>query len=185
MTKLGESLAHKDEVIQALEKENEALKKEIKALKTQIEFQRGGPVVELIREWTEGTLTVYKDRYDATTKNGTRLEIKHSKVHTLKSGVRRWTWSSILGMNEMKKFDYLVLAGLKDAHYEYPDLPYVLFLVPRGNLDHIASGSLVLNTNLDLDRANNHKLRLLKPYLVRSRNEFERFKCPTPTNTPT
>jgi cell division protein FtsB len=53
MTKLDESL-DKDEVIQALKKENEALKNENKALTTQIEFQRGGPVVELIREWTGG-----------------------------------------------------------------------------------------------------------------------------------
>ena len=179
MTKLDESLMQKDEVIQALEKVNEALRNENKALKRQIEFARGAPVVELIRKWTGGTSTSYKDRYDVTTKNGTRLEIKYSKVHTLKNSVRRWTWNNILGT---KEFDYLVLAGVKDQAYEYPDLPFVLFVVARSVVNDITSGGncLALNTKLDMDRSNNHKLRRLKPYLVRLRKEFERFKYPTP-----
>jgi hypothetical protein len=170
-----ELLVHKDEVILALEKENVALKNENNALKKRIEFARGGPVEELIKEWTEGKITKYKDRYDVMTKNGTHLEIKYSKVHTLKNSVRRWTWHNILGM---KEFDYLVLAGVKDQAYEYPDLPFVLFVVPRSNMNDIMSGSngLSLNTNLDIERANNLKAVLLKPYLARSQNEFERFR---------
>jgi hypothetical protein len=162
-------LAQKDEVILAL-------KNEIKALKTKIESARGAHIEELVKEWTEGTRMGYKDGHDVTTKNGTCLEVKYSEVRTLENGVKRWNWDSILGQNETKKFHYLVLAGAKDDSYEYPTLPYVFFIVPRDAVNDITRNCLALNTNLDLDRANNHKLRLLKPYLVRSQSEFERFK---------
>src|SRR5882762_8540941 len=97
---LQDLLIHQNEVILALEKENLALKNENKALKTQIEFARGAPVVDLVREWTEGKLSKYKDPHDVTTKNGTRLEVKYSKVHNLPYSTKRWNWDSILGQNE-------------------------------------------------------------------------------------
>jgi hypothetical protein len=173
-----ELLAQKDEIILALENENAALKNEIKALKTKIEFARGVPVEELVKEWTEGTRMNYKDGHDVTTKNGTRLEVKFSNVHTLKSSIKRWNWDSLLGENEKKEFDYLVLAGAKDESYEYPALPYVLFIVPRDAVNDITSrgNCMALNTNLDIVRGNSQKSTTLKRYLVRSQNEFERFK---------
>jgi len=174
---LQELLVHKDEVILALEKENVALKNENKALKMQIEFARGVPVEELIKEWTEGTRMNYKDSHDVTTKNDTRLEVKYSKVHTLKdTTTKRWVWDSILGQNETKEFDYLVLAGSKNPRYEYPDLPYVFFVVPRIAVNGITSrgNCIALNTNLRTVRA--PKAAMLWCYLVRSQNEFEKFK---------
>jgi hypothetical protein len=171
-------LAQKDEIILALEKENATLKNEVKALKTKIEFARGVPVEELVKEWTDGTRMNYKDGHDVTTKNGTRLEVKFSSVNTLKSSVKRWNWNSLLGENEKKEFHYLVLAGVKDESYKYPELPFVFFIVPRDAVNDIKGrgDSITLNTNLDIVRANNLKLIKLKPYLVRSQNEFERFK---------
>ena len=171
-----ELLVHKDKIILALEKENAELNKsnaelksENKTLKTKIEFARGRHIEKLIKEWTEGTLTKGKSRYDVTTKNGTRLETKWSEVHTQETGVRRWNWSSILGWNKTKIFDYLVLAGAKDPSYQYPDLLYVLFLIPQRIVNDIKcrGNSLALNTNLDINRANTQNLTLLKPYLVR------------------
>lgn len=172
-----ELLAQKDESILALEKQNAALKNDIKALQTTIEFFRGVPIEELVKEWTEGTRMNYKDGHDVRTKNGTRLEVKFSTIHTPKPSLKRWTWSSLLGENEKKDFQYLVLAGVKDQSYEYPALPYVFFIVPRDAVYAITSrGSLALNTNLDIVRANNKTSIMLKGYLVHSQNEFERFK---------
>jgi hypothetical protein len=164
------------EHILTLEKENVALKEENKALKVQLEFARGVPVEKWIAGITDGELTNYKDLHDVTSKNGTRLEVKYSKVHTLPSKTKRWNWGSILGQNEKKKFDFLVLAGLKDPRYEYPDLTYVVFLIPRSAVNDIMGrgNCVALNTNLDTAKAS--KSVMLKRYLVRSQDEFERFK---------
>jgi restriction endonuclease S subunit len=172
-----ELLAQKDETILALENKIKALETKIKTLNTKIEFERGAPIEELVKEWTEGTRMSYKYGHDVTTKNGTRLEVKFSSVNTPKPSIKRWTWSSLLGQNEKKDFHFLVLAGVKDKSYEYPALPFVFFIVPREVVDDITRrGSFALNTNLDIVRANNQKSVMMKRYLVHSQNAFDQFK---------
>jgi hypothetical protein len=95
------------------------------------------------------------------------------------SRTRRWNWDRPLGLNETKEYDFLVLVGEKDPRYyaQYPDLDYVIFLVPRGDVDSIKSkGCVALNTNLDTARA--QKAKVLKRYLVRSRERFAEFREP-------
>lgn len=174
--------------ILTLEKENVALKEENAALKRRLEFARGVQLEELIAELTGGVRTKYKDSHDVTTKNGKRLEVKYSKVHTTRpSMTKRWTWSGILGLNETKVFDFLVLAGLKDPCNEkhYPALPfcgtilpYVFFLVPRNAVNDVKGypKGVVLNTNLN--KPGVPKAEMLKGYLVRSLQEFEQFTSP-------
>lgn len=66
----------------------------------------------------------------------------------------------------------------KDPRYEaqYPDLPYVFFLVPRNAVNDIKTygNRVALNTNLNTARA--AKAEMLKRYLVRSQQEFQQFK---------
>jgi hypothetical protein len=86
----------------------------------------------------------------------------------------------LLGLNETKEYDFLVLVGEKDRTYDaqYPaDLDYVIFLVPRGDVDSIKSKSCVgLNTNLDTATA--PKAKVLKQYLVHSPERFTDFRKP-------
>jgi hypothetical protein len=166
----------KDEVILALEKENKELKEENEALKKWVEFARGAPVVALVAEWTKGVLTKYKDSYDIETKSGMRLEVKWSKCNPTRSSTKRWVWNGILGLNRMKDFQFLVLAGEKDPRYKarYPNLPYVFFLVPRSAVNNVKGGNSVgFSTNPDTVWGAAPKR--LKPYLVHSQDEFGRF----------
>ena len=110
--------------------------------------------------------------------NGTRLEVKQSKVNTLSgSKTKRWTWSNLLGLNDTNAFDFLVLLGEKDKRYEKqypPDLDYVCFLVPRSDVNNIKNSwapNLALNTNLATAKA--RKAEVLKRYLIRSREQFK------------
>ena len=175
MTK-NDNIRRVDKRIVALEKENVALKKENEALNEQLAFARGLPAVNYVADLTEGTLTKYKDRYDVRTKNGNCLEVKWSHLNAPNpSKTRRWNWESILGMNQTKLYDFLVLTGKKDSRYEaqYPiELPWVFFLVPFGDVFKIMSKGyrVALNTNLATSRTYNSTLRT---FLVRSTQQFK------------
>ena len=125
---------------------------------------------------TGGTRTKgYKDLYDVITKKGNRIEVKLSKVHEYKHTLtKRWTWDRLLGP---KKYDYLVLAGEKDARWPElypPELEYVFFVVPQSAVKDINSGGdcVALNTNFKTARAPKAKV-LIDRYLVRSQEQFK------------
>jgi hypothetical protein len=167
MTKDAEILRLKERIFK-LEKENAALKK-------RLDFARGVPAEDFIAELTRGKRSRYKDGHDVTTKGGYRLEVKSSNLHSPSSSkTLRWTWDNLLGLHETKQYDFLVLVGEKDPRYEeqYPEMPYVCFLVPRRDVDTINSTGdcVALNTNLATAKA--PKSNALKRYLVRSREHF-------------
>jgi hypothetical protein len=170
---------NKDEVILRLKKRTSELEQENEALKKRLDFARGGPAEKFVAELTGGELTRYKDRHDVTTKSGHRLEVKLSHLNRpASSKTKRWNWDRILGLNETKEYDFLVLTGEKDERYkeQYPPcLPYVFFLVPRRDVPAImgAGNCVALNTNLNTARAN--KAEVLKRYLVRSPERFREF----------
>jgi hypothetical protein len=151
--------------IRELEQENEELKKKR-------DRARGVPAEDLVARMTGGKRTEgYKDKYDVLTEKGNRIEVKLSKVHQLSNKIRRWNWDRLLGP---KEYDYLVLAGEKDARCSdaYPsDLEYVFFLVPRTEVDDINSAGdcVALNTNFARAKAR----ILIDRYLVRSQAEFK------------
>jgi len=180
MTKDDEIQGLKKRILE-LERANHELKQDNEALRKRINFARGAPAEELIAKLTDGQRTGYKDRYDVTTMSGHRLEVKLSHLQTPSSSrTRRWNWERLLGLNETKQYDFLVLAGEKDPRYDaqYPDLPFVIFLVPRRDVDTIVSSGnrVALNTNLDTARA--QKAMVLKSYLVRSPERFTEFRKP-------
>ena len=169
---------HKDYRWLELLKENEALRRENEALKKKLDFARGGPCVIYVAGLPGGEPSRYKDGYDLTTKHGRRLEVKWSKVQLSKeSNYRGWVWDNVLGRNETKTYEILVLGGQREERHEaqYPvGLPYVCFLVPRQYVDSIRTCNAVrLNTNLATARA--PKSEILKRYLVRSEAEFRDF----------
>ncbi|MGB2642300.1 MAG: hypothetical protein WBG02_20520 [Candidatus Acidiferrum sp.] len=154
--------------IRELEEENEELKK-------RRDRARGVQAEELVAKMAGGERTeIYKGLHDVTTKKGTRIEVKQSKVHEYKSTkTKRWVWDNLVGP---KKYDFLVLAGEKDPGFceQYPaDFEYVFFLVPRGAVSDINSRGdcVALNTNFATARAAKARI-LIERYLVRSQEEF-------------
>jgi hypothetical protein len=155
--------------IRELEEENEELKKKHARA-------RGVPAEDLVAKMTGGTRTKgYKDLHDVITKKGSRIEVKLSKVHEYRdTRTKRWTWDRLLGP---KKYDYLVLAGEKDARWSEaypPDLEYVFFLVPQSAVKDINSvgDCIALNTNFKTVRAPKARV-LIDRYLVRSQEHFK------------
>jgi hypothetical protein len=163
------------ERIRLLERENTQLKKEVEFFRRTPTLAQGLKGETLIANLTDGARTGYKDPHDVTVKGGDRLEVKYSHVNVPNSSTtRRWNWHSVLGSAHNKKYEHLVLVGEKDPRYEdqYPaDLPFVFFLVPRSDVDHIKTGNdIALNTNLATARAS--KSLALKRHLVMAEDTF-------------
>jgi len=180
MTNDDECQRFKKRIVE-LERENDELKQENDALRSRINFARGVPAEELIAKLTDGKRTGYKDRHDVTTRSGHRLEVKLSHLNNPSSSrTGRWNWDRLLGLNETKKYDFLVLMGVKDPRYhaQYPDLDYVIFLVPRGDVDSIKSRGNCVAPNTNLGTARAQKAIVLKRYLVRSPERFTEFRRP-------
>lgn len=168
MPRVDEEILQLKGRIRELEKENEELKR-------QHARARGVPAEDLVARMTGGTRTKgYKDLHDVTTKKGNRIEVKLSKVHEYRdTSTKRWTWDRLLGP---KKYDYLVLAGEKDARWSEaypPDLEYVFFLVPQSAVEDISSvgDCVALNTNFKTVRAPKARI-LIERYLVGSEEKF-------------
>ncbi len=169
------SIASLLERISSLERENAELKKEVEDLKEVVEFHRLTPTQAqgrkgetFIATLTRGVRTGYREPHDVTVNNGDRLEVKMSRVTKPNSYTRRWNWHNVLGSGHNKEYEFLILLGEKDPVWrdQYPpDLQYVIFLVPRSDVDHIKTGNqIAINTNLARVRAK--RSLALKRYLV-------------------
>jgi hypothetical protein len=162
--------------------ENERLTNENAQLRSQLEFLTTHPTIaqglqgeRLVAQITGGVLTGYGDSHDVVVKNGERLEVKKARVRVEAHGHKRWIWHSPLGRRNTKDYDWLVLMGDKDPDHtdQYPpELPFVFFLVPRGNVDQIKSGENVeIGTNLAGARA--PRTQALRRHLVVSGSMFK------------
>lgn len=121
-----------------------------------------------VAQWTGGNVTPQYDAgYDVVSQNGSRLEVKYSKLNRPhKSGdSTRWNWTNILGnASEFKKpYDYLILVGQADERFlsDFPvlDGKFVVFAIPRAyvendrskiRLSSAARGTIALSTNPNL-----------------------------------
>lgn len=162
--------------------ENEILKKQVFELKKELEFLKLHPVFaqglkgeRLIAEMTGGTLTDFSASHDVETPNGSKIEVKFSKLNSpSNSRTRRWNWSKPLGWKDKgKDFDYLLLVGDKDHRFEsqYPDSsPYVFFLIPRAYVEELMSSGGVIGSAVqivtNLQKAKSPKSLLIKKHLV-------------------
>jgi hypothetical protein len=168
MSKDDEILRLRDRIL-VLENENEVLKRKLN-------FMRGVPAEMFVAGLTEGKRTRYKDRHDVTATGGQRLEVKSSHLNLQeRTKTKRWNWDRLLGLNETKEYDFLVLLGEKDPRFEeqYPaDLPYVCFLVPRCDVNNIRNGGNCVALNTNLTTARSVKAQVLKRYLIRTPDQF-------------
>jgi hypothetical protein len=163
------------ERIRLLELENSRLKEERDFFRRTPTLAQGLKGETLIADLTHGVQTGYKDPHDVTVPSGARLEVKYSHLNVQKkTKTKRWNWHSVLGSTNNKQYEYLVLVGEKDTRYDdqYPaDLPVVLFLVPRSEVDHIKTGNdIAINTNLATAMA--PRSLALKRHLVMEKDRF-------------
>jgi regulator of replication initiation timing len=163
-----------------LKRENQKLRKANRELKRTLSFQRGDPVVKYIARLTKGQVTPYKEGYDIVTKCGKQLEVKVSYTlnEQTRTRTKRWVWDRILGLNETKRFDFLLLAGRKDERYKAqypPGLKWVFFLVPWEQVRAVTTQNCIgLNTNREGVRPHNSRARDLWNLLVDSEGEIVR-----------
>lgn len=162
--------------IEKLEKENVELKSEISFLKTHPVFVKGFKGEQLVCDLTSGSLTSFAVGHDVVLKNGSKIEVKYSKlvIPNLNGTSRRWQWSKPLGfMDKGKDYNFLLLVGDKDYRFQEQYLdesPYVFFLIPIENVKSLMSfgkaigSSILLTTKFSTYRS--EKAKQILKYMV-------------------
>jgi hypothetical protein len=128
------------ERIAKLESETVILRAEIRLLRKKL-----GPSAwridankaeEFVHELVDGERTYGSSIYDLETSNGTKIEIKYSNLNKAmpNSAMRRWVWAHVLGRDNAKVFDRLILLAPHDPQFRNkmkdPDSRWVIFDVP-------------------------------------------------------
>lgn len=147
----------------SLEEENkilrlrvESLERELAFLKTHTSIAQGMRGESLIMDLAGGVIGSYASQHDLMLKDGTKIEVKFSKLNTpnLNASTRRWSWSKPLGWKDKgKNYDLLLLVGEKDERFKVHDIddsPYVFFLVPYSNVHEIATSGEAIGSNVQL-----------------------------------
>jgi hypothetical protein len=99
-----------------------------------------------IAELVGGRGRGHPSSFDVIARNGVRIEVKTSMLTgvTPNAPTKRWAWMRILGQDGRKKYDYLVLLGLRDDRfmnqYADPKSPYVMFVVPWRDVPKVTMG---------------------------------------------
>ena len=128
----------KREVIE-LKREGIALRRENRALRERLASAKpftGAAVEFYIAKLIGGQLTKGLTQYDVKGADGTKFEIKFSRLNIPHSRAvsHRWSWSRPLGSSGAKQFHRLILVGQVDPQYRHaycePRSSYVIFDVP-------------------------------------------------------
>lgn len=141
--------------IKKLEAENASLRSErdrlldnIHRLEAEIFLPESLRAESFVARLVSGLLSVRNASIDILSGSGRKLEVKFSKLgfadlrRTIKT--KRWAWSKPFGESGNKRYDRLILIGLKDERFDYLDplSPFVIFDVPYGEIF-----PLTINTN--------------------------------------
>ena len=118
--------------IAALKRENRALRERLASAKP----FTGGAIEFYIAKLVGGQLTHGLTDYDVRGADGTRFEVKFSRLNVPHERAisHRWSWGRPKGWSGAKRFDRLILIGQTDPQYRCsycdPRSPYVIFDVP-------------------------------------------------------
>lgn len=113
----------------------------------------GHAAEEYVRAVVKGRKSVGKTaEFDVRSADGRRIEVKSSGLCVVNAMTRRWTWRRPLGNGGEKRFDRLVLVGLRDERHSplYKDSrrKYVLFDVPRSAVEGLTRHEMIqISTN--------------------------------------
>jgi hypothetical protein len=147
----------------SLEEENEILRLRVESLERELAFLQAHTSIaqgmrgeSLIIDLAGGAIGSYASQHDITLRDGTKVEVKFSKLNipNLKASTKRWNWSKPLGWkNKGKSYDLLLLVGEKDERFKEHDIddsPYVFFLVPYNNVPEITTSGAAIGSNVQL-----------------------------------
>ncbi|MEY2479337.1 MAG: hypothetical protein QOI04_264 [Verrucomicrobiota bacterium] len=120
-----------------------------------------------------GTRTRGSATHDLEAVNGQRLEIKFSNLNTPmpSSTMRRWVWAHVLGRDNAKNFDRLILVAPHDPRYRQqtkdPHSPWIIFDVPYQQVLSLAErdNTIWTGTSASKFRRSTHR-RLMCDYQV-------------------
>lgn len=139
-------------LIALLQKENDSLRERISALELKLSFfEKHSTYAEGVRgekylaRSLMAALTSHKSSFDLLTQGGEKIEVKSSRLGSVKSyTTKRWIWNNIFGTNGMKDFDFIILMGEADQRYKNiyeTDSPYVFFLLSREDAFRFSGGA--------------------------------------------
>ncbi len=157
--------------IAALEDENRALRERLSTL----EPQAGVSAEVFIAALIGGTLTSGLAPHDITGVDGTKFEVKYSRLNIpmKTASSRRWSWGHPLGAGGAKTFDFLILVAEIDprfkSSYREPTSPYVLFDVPFDAVRSITRQLPLIQITTNPQRAHGETARIM----------FERYHVTT------
>jgi hypothetical protein len=173
--------------IASLENDNANLRVEIQLLRKKL-----GPAAwridankaeEFIQEIVGGTRTRGSAPYDLRASCGKKLEIKFSNLNRpmANSEMRRWVWAHVLGRNNDKTFDRLILVAPQDPNFreqtQDPESPCVIFDVPFEEVHSIseADGTIWIGTHPTKFRRPTHR-RLVCDYQISRKKLQKRYR---------
>ena len=124
--------------------ENAALRERVAYLEAQLRFlsqherlAAGIRGEEIIARIVAGELTGHTTGHDIDAA-GVKIEVKYANLSPVGPTTKRWQWQKIFGQTGAKEYDFLLLVGQADrrftASYRDPSSPYVLFLLPYGEV---------------------------------------------------
>lgn len=174
--------------IAELEVENAALRKENKLLRSKLGaavWRVDGSTAEaFVHELIGGKRTLGSTRHDLETSGGTKLEIKFSNLNKAmpNSAMRRWLWAHVLGRDNTKIFDRLILVAPHDPQFREqmkdPASPCVIFDIPYKQVPSLMEKDGMIWTGTHptkFTRRPTHR-RLMYDYQVSRRDLVERYK---------
>ena len=130
--------------IAALERENASLRAKVTFFDRSPWMREGIRGEQVIAQIIGGTTTVVNERFDVLTASGqVRLEVKYSNLNTavVNEATKRWQWVRILGFDQRKSFDSLILIGEVDTRFQHlyrdPVSPYIIFEIPFARLAEV------------------------------------------------
>ena len=120
----------------------------------------------LISRLVKGVPTLFNAAHDVTLADGTRIEIKFSRLglanpHAL---TKRWTWHKPYGISERKQYERLILVGETDPrtrHQFSSDDPYIYFDVPFERVPDIRRPDGLIQISTDPKKARTEWAKLL------------------------
>lgn len=126
-------------------------------------------------------LTLWGDQHDVVTQKGLRLEVKFARLsQPVKTVITlRWAWGHVLGSNNSKKYERLILIGVADTRYQDayidPTSPYVLFDLPFSVVKSLMDSHGLIFANSNPHRGGRISKALFEKYSVQSSDLQRRY----------
>lgn len=182
-SQLQSRIVELEKAIAVLKAENDLLRKKLGASVWRID---GAKAEALIHKLVGGIRTHGSAGHDLKTGNGHTIEIKFSNLNQPnKSAMRRWVWAHVLGRDNAKRFDRLILVAPQDPQFRKdardPESPVVLFDIPYNDVSSLAErdGMIWIGTSPVKFKRETHR-RLMLEFQITQKDLVSRYGCSGP-----